>query len=202
MKLRISSIEIVVSYLLICLAAISLIIGAFEGFVWCLFSVLIHELGHIVPMCFFGYKPDKIKISLFEIAICDNSRHKRSFWQNIIIIFFGPFSNFICFILFYLLYLFSNKDFLPFAIANLSVGMFNILPVLSLDGGQLMYMVLSRFLNEKNAEKIVNITTFIFIFPLASLGFALLFKSQYNFSLLFVCVYLIFSLVCKNNRYY
>ncbi len=202
MKFKIGSTEIVVSYLLICLAAICLITGTFQGFVWCLFSVLIHESGHIIPMNVFGYSSDKIKISLFEISINDISRHKRTFWQNIIIIFFGPFANFICFILFYLLYLLSNEIFLPFAISNLSVGVFNLLPVLSLDGGQLLYIITSRFFTEQTSEKIVNITTFIFIFPLAALGFVLLFKSQYNFSLLFVCIYLIFSLVCRNNRFY
>ena len=77
-----------------------------------------------------------------------------------------------------------------------------MLPVMSLDGGQLLYLILSRRLSENSAEKVVNIITFIFIFPLAALGFLLLFKSKYNFSLLFVCVYLIFSLIFKKNRYF
>ena len=202
MKFKIFSTEVTVSFQLVCFVAITLIAGVFEGFFCCLVSVIIHEAGHIIAMCVFGFAPDKIKISLFEISINDKARHKRTFWQNLIIIFFGPFINFICFILIYLLYLMGNRAFYPFAIANLSVGLFNTLPVLSLDGGQLLYAILRRFLTDDISEKIVNIITFIFLFPLFALGFLLLFKSKYNFSLLIVCVYLVFSLVCKNNRYY
>ena len=202
MKFKIFSTEVIISYLLICFAAICVISGVFEGFICCLISVMIHETGHITAMCVFGFAPDKIKLSLFEISINDNSRHKRTFWQNLIIIFFGPFFNFICFIMFYLLYLKGNDEFYPFAIANLSVGLFNMLPVLSLDGGQLLYAILGRFFSDSISEKTVNVVTFIFLFPLFAFGFLLLLKSKYNFSLLIVCIYLVFSLVCKNNRYY
>lgn len=86
--------------------------------------------------------------------------------------------------------------------ANLCTGLFNMLPVMSLDGGQLMYVILCRKFSEKSAEKIINITAVIILFPLTVLGFMLLLNSKYNFSLLFVCSYLIASLLCKNNRYY
>lgn len=202
MRLKILSVEITVSYLIICLAAISIIAGIFDSFLWCITAVIIHESGHIAAMCFFGFAPDKIKISLFEISILDRRRQERSSKQNFLIIFFGPCANFICFILFYLLYLIGNDYLFELSAANLSVGLFNILPVLSLDGGQLLYTVLCRFFSDSASEKIVNVITFIIIFPLALLGFLLLFNSKYNFSLLLVCVYLVFSLVCRNNRYF
>ena len=202
MYLSFFKIKLEISYLLLSFLAIIVIAEVFNNFLWCISAVVIHELGHIIPMCMFGYRPEKIKFSLFEISITDNTRQKRSFWQNFFIILFGPFVNFICFISFYLLYLYGKDFYLPIAIANLSVGLFNILPVLSLDGGQLLYLILCRKITERNAERVVDILTFIFIFPLFALGFLLLFNSKYNFSLLFVCVYLIFSLVLKNNRYY
>lgn len=202
MKFNLLKIKFEISYLLLCVFAIAVITDDLLNLIWCICAVLIHESGHIIPMCIFGYRPEKIKIALFEISITDKSRHNRSFWQNFFIILFGPFANFICFILYYLLYLYGNEFFLPLAIANLSVGLFNFMPVLSLDGGQLLYLVLCRRITEINAERAVDIMTFIFIFPLFALGFMLLFKSKYNFSLLFVCIYLVFSLVLKNNRYY
>ena len=202
MKFRIHKTEIIISYLIICIASVCIIAGAFDGFLYCLFAIIIHELGHITLMCIFGYPPEKIKISLFEISISDEKRQERNFIQNFLIIFFGPFSNFICFILFYLLYLIGNDFFLYPAAANLSVGLFNILPVMSLDGGQLLYLILSRFFSDTVSQRIVNVITFLIIFPLAFFGFILLFNSKYNFSLLIVCTYLVFSLICKNNKYY
>lgn len=202
MKFRIRSTEISVSYLLICLAALSIIITSFKGFILCLFSVVVHESGHIIVMCILGYPPCRIKLSPFEISITDSARHKRKFFENLLIIISGPFFNLICFILFYLLYLFCDDLFFPLAAANLSVGLFNLIPVMSLDGGQLLFLILCRRFSEKSAERAVNVITFIFIFPLAAIGFLLLLKSKYNFSLLFVCMYLVFSLVFKNNKYF
>ena len=202
MKFRVLKTEITISYLIICTASICIIAGIFDSFLYCLFAIIIHETGHIILMCIFGYAPEKIKISLFEISISDRKRQERSFIQNFLIIFFGPFANFICFILFYLLYLIGNDYFLYFAAANFSVGLFNILPVMSLDGGQLLYLILSRFFSDTGSQRIVNVITFIIIFLLASLGFILLFNSKYNFSLLIVCIYLVFSLICKNNMYF
>ncbi|MDY6201893.1 site-2 protease family protein [Ruminococcus sp.] len=202
MKFRVLKTEITISYLIICTASICIIAGIFDSFLYCLFAIIIHETGHIILMCIFGYAPEKIKISLFEISISDRKRQERSFILNFLIIFFGPFANFICFILFYLLYLIGNDYFLYFAAANFSVGLFNILPVMSLDGGQLLYLILSRFFSDTVSQRIVNVITFIIIFPLATFGFILLFNSKYNFSLLIVCIYLVFSLICRNNKYF
>ena len=201
MKLKIAKIKIEISFTLICIAGICVILGITSGFVWCAAAVLIHELGHLLMMIKLGFLPEKIKISAFEIKIFDSKRQSRSEKQNFFIIFSGPAVNFICFIPFYLLYLLGNGNFLPFALANLSVGLFNSLPVLSLDGGQLIFIILRQRVGADKAEKIVDIITFITIFPLAALGFIVLFESKYNFSLLFVCVYLIISLLTRGNRY-
>ena len=202
MKLRLFGTDIIVSYTLLCMIAVCIILDIFSGFLMCSGAVLIHEAGHILVMRFLGYRPESIKISPFEISINDSSRAARSIKENFFIILFGPLNNFICVILLFLLYLCSGVNVMQFALANLSLGVFNLLPVMSLDGGQLLYLILSRRFECKSAERAVNALTFIAIFPIAVLGFLILFKSQYNFSLLFVCVYLILSLVLKNNRYF
>ena len=202
MKLKLGKTEIVISYLLICLLAFSIVLGIFEGFAWCALAIALHEGGHLAMMILFGYFPKRIKISPFEILIDDSARQQRHAAQNALIIFFGPFVNFICFPVCYLLYLEGGINTMPFAAANLSVGLFNSLPVMSLDGGQLLYLFLTRFLSSEQAERTVDFLTFVFIFPLAALGFFVLLKSKNNFSLLFVSVYLIVSLVFKGNRYY
>lgn len=202
MKLKILDIKVTVSYALLCICALCIISGNSKGFLYCTASVLIHEAGHLAVMFISGFRPESIKISLFEISINDFSREQRSRKQNLLIIIFGPLCNFNCFILFYLLYLICGLQLIELAYTNLFLCLFNLLPVMSLDGGQLLYLILSCRLSFEKSEKVVNILTFITIFPLAALGFLLLFNSYYNFSLLFVCVYLILSLTLKNNRYF
>ena len=172
MKFRLLNIDFTVSYSLVCLGAICVILNIFLGFLCCVMAVIIHECGHLFAMLICKSPPDKIKISLFEIKITNSSRQLNTTRQNIFIIFFGPLVNFICFILFYLLYLCNSEFLLPITMANLCTG------------------------------RIINITAVIILFPLTVLGFMVLLNSKYNFSLLFVCAYLIASLLCKNNRYY
>ncbi len=202
MKLKIRQTEIEISYLLLCTAAAAVILNVFQSFVYCAAAVVIHESGHLIAMKRIGYFPKRIKISLFEINIRDDSRQLRTAKENMLIIFFGPAANFICFLPAFLLYLIGTDRIFPFAAANLSVGLFNLLPVMSLDGGQLLYLCLSRRMSPVQAEKTVCRATLILIFPLAAVGFFILFHSQYNFSLLCVCAYLVFSLITRQERYY
>lgn len=202
MKFKILNIKFCISYTLLCLIAACIILDIFSDFVMCCFAVVIHESGHLAMMLTFGSKPTKISISLFEIAINDECRQQRSDLQNFLIVFFGPFANFVCFIIIFLLYLFSGIELMKFAYVNLSLCLLNLLPVMSFDGGQLLYILLSRRFSSATAEKTVNIVTFIALFPIAVLGFIILFNSDYNFSLLFVCGYIILSLILKNNRYF
>ena len=202
MKLKILQTEIELSYTLVCLAALSLLLGVFQSFLWCALAIALHESGHLLMMARYGYFPKRIKIAPFAIDIIDCERQQRSRTENLRIIFFGPFANFICFLCGYLLYLKGIECFLPFAAANLSVGLFNCLPVMSLDGGQLLYLLLCRRFSHGFSEKAVDVCTFVCIFPLAALGFLVLLRSENNFSLLFVSIYLVFSLLFKGNRYY
>lgn len=201
MKFNIARTRFEISYTLLCLVAICIILGVFKSFLWCAAAIAIHELGHLAVMIHYGYFPKRIKISLFSIDIIDSERQRRSVQKNLLIIFFGPFFNFICFLACYLLYLRGINCVLPFAAANASVGLFNLLPVMSLDGGQIAYLLLTRRMTHESAEKAVDALTFAFIFPLAAMGFWLMLESK-NVSLLFVSVYLVFSLLFKGNRYY
>lgn len=182
--------------------ALCIILDIFTEFLFCVIAVIIHELGHLSAMIYYGYMPDKITISPFEIKIVNYSRQIKSTRENFFIVFFGPFVNFICFILFYLLYLINSNFFVPFAAANLCTCLFNMLPAMSLDGGQLLYILLCKRFSEKTAERVVFFTAVLVLVPLTAVGFIVLLNSKYNFSLLFVCVYIALSLVCRNNRYY
>lgn len=168
----------------------------------CFLALIIHESGHILAMVFFGFKPDLIRIRLFEIAILDKSRHQRNNKQNFFIILFGPLFNFVCFILGLLVNNFLNFNLLSFSFSNIALCMFNLLPVINLDGGQMLNILLSKYYNDKICEKVINIVTAIFIAPMLLLGFLLLNYSKYNFSLLLICLYLVISILENKNKYY
>ncbi len=194
MRLRLGGTQVELSYTLLCLAACCLLLGIFRGFLWCAAAIALHEGGHLLMMVRYGYFPERIKIALFTIDIIDGKREQRRARENARIIFFGPFVNFVCFSASYLLYLKGIGGLLPFAAANLSVGLFNSLPVMSLDGGQLLFLLLCRRHAPATAERVVNVCTVVCIVPLAALGFLTLLRSG-NVSLLFVSGYLILALL-------
>ena len=84
------------------------------------------------------------------------------------------------------------------SIPHLALGVFNLLPVMSLDGGHLLYLFLSRHYQPRTCERVLRITTFVLVLPLFAAGIYLLFRSSYNYSLLAISLYLLAILFLKN----
>ena len=85
--------------------------------------------------------------------------------------------------------------------ANLLVGFFNIQPIATLDGGAAVYAILSVRLGEKKASFWASFFSFVILVPLAALGFWILLRNPYQFSLLFISVYLMGVLVLQKTDY-
>ncbi len=135
-----------------------------------------------------------VSISLFDIKIFKNSRYKLNLKNDLIVTAAGPFINLLLFFVFYYINI-------RFAWINLFIGVFNLLPAMSLDGGQLLYLILLNKLSSKVSALIIDIITIIISIPLFFFGIIILLNSKYNFSLLFISVYLVLSLFIKEDRY-
>ncbi len=108
-------------------------------------SVLIHEYGHAFTALCFKQKARIQLIALGGVTSFDGPKLK--FWQQFLITFNGPLFGFFLFLFASLLLQFSWP--LPLAkvlkatqIANLFWTVVNLLPVLPLDGGQLLRILL------------------------------------------------------------
>lgn len=165
-----------------------------------IFSSFIHEVGHIVAMYFKGHAIKEIKIKFFSIDIIDNDRSIISYENDLLILISGSIFNFIASLLsmiFYHFFLIGTFKYLAYI--NMLIGILNLMPISSLDGGQILYMLLSKIFSIDKTYIICEIVSFIFLFPLSVLGFIILLNSKYNFSLLFICCYLIYFLLFKNE---
>ncbi|MGN1131235.1 MAG: site-2 protease family protein [Ruminococcus sp.] len=143
-------------------------------------------------MCKFEVRGFEIR--LFEIKIIENKRSLNNLNCDIFVTLMGPCTNILLFFIFI--------RFLPsFAYVNLFLGVFNMLPCNNLDGGQLIYLLLSKRLSYKSVERIIDILTVITVLPVLILGILVLLQSKNNFSLLFISLYLILSLFVRNKKY-
>ena len=89
----------------------------------------------------------------------------------------------------------------PFFAANFALGVFHCLPVEPLDGGMALRACLSSLLVSDTAAKISFAVGLVFLIPLAVLGFVILLRTRYNYSLLAISLYLMLYLVLKHDLF-
>ena len=125
--------------LLVCLCAIC---GKFVLLINYILALLFHELAHIFVATKRGYTLKEFKLSLFGVAVELNEKidEKDSFVINIS----GPFFNlFLCLVCvsFYWLIPLSFQILNTFCISNLTLAIFNLLPLYPLDGGKIFHSI-------------------------------------------------------------
>ncbi len=165
------------------------------------FAALIHELGHIFAMILRSCKPKEIQFRAFDINIIDEKESVRTYRDDIFILLAGPMFNILFSGLFYFIYSISgNKTFLFSVSENIFLAVFNMLPIESLDGGQILNSILSIKFKVKTVYLLTTAVSFIVILPIFALGFYILLRSKYNFSLLLLSCYLMSILVLKHSK--
>lgn len=166
-------------------------------------ATAIHECGHIICMYLFSVPPTKVKCNPFGIDIIENTGNKRSYGKDALIALAGSGANLLAGTAFFLLHiLFLDGYLYTFCVVNCALAVFNLLPIEPLDGGQAFYCLLCIKHSATDAEKAVEFISFLFLLPLALLGFMILLQSRYNFSLLLVSCYLMMLLLLKKGRYF
>lgn len=102
-----------------------------------------HEMGHCLAGGCFGVRIKEIGITPLGERAELIGYDGLSAVKKAIVLGAGPFVNLFFGILFYVLSIFWEGFLLPAGL-NMGLGLFNMLPVLPLDGGKLFFMFLSR----------------------------------------------------------
>lgn len=180
--------------------ALSLLLDKTGGITACFLSAALHELGHLFAMEISGCPAEKIKINLFGGEIVKRNQLSKTLSKELFIIYGGILANLLFALIFSALYpLFHIEFFKTMIFTNLGLGLFNLMPACTLDGGVGLELILSNFFGAGFAAKAVNILTVLLIIPIFTAGFIVLFNSPYNFSLLFIGIYLTLSLFITNK---
>ncbi|MDR0914538.1 MAG: hypothetical protein LBM65_05185 [Oscillospiraceae bacterium] len=194
-------IKLKISFLAVAFFTLVLLLDTAGRFSFCILAVLVHELGHLAAMLLLKTPPKSVAYRLFEIVIEDPDRGSRTYRQNMLITLAGPCVNLITAVVCTVLFaVFKTEVFLIFCIINLGMACFNLLPVISLDGGQALAFTLEKFFSDATVNTIISILTVVILLPTAVFGILLLFNSPYNFSLLFISVYLLLVLVLQKQK--
>ena len=198
MTFQLGKISFELSFPLVALMTAVIIFDTSMSVIICFAGVIAHEAGHLLALRHFGSYPQKIKLTLFDIAIIDRKKTTLSDKAEIIITLAGVTVNFI---LAGISYFFIQNPYMEiFFNTNLTLGLFNSLPIDSLDGGQALFILLSRKFSPFTSMKILDIISFIILIPVAVMGFLVLLQSKYNFTLLLTALYLIAIILLKNRK--
>ncbi|MEW6999207.1 site-2 protease family protein [Colwelliaceae bacterium BS250] len=122
--------------------------GSLAAYSW-LFSIefaialilclVFHEYGHIKAMKYFGLKTKGIYLIPFVggLALSDDKINTR--WQDVVISIMGPFFGLILSIVCLVGYWITDLEILAgLAVFNALLNLFNLLPILPLDGGHIL----------------------------------------------------------------
>lgn len=160
-----------------------------------LLACVIHEIGHIIALVVVGNKPKELAFEGGGMKLVKGDNFL-SYDKEIIILLSGSITNFILFIVFY----FSTNqinDMSIFAMVHLVLGVFNLLPINTLDGAKILNIILSKNFNPIFAQRIINFVSIVFIFLLIFISVKMCFNSSLNIMLIFTSVYLILMLLFK-----
>ncbi len=201
MVLTIRNCRIRISFSFAALVALILLIDRSETTLWVLAAAAAHEAGHLAAMILLKSVPQEINFSPFGIEIVQTHGRNRSYTKDILVSAAGPSVNLLCFTA--CLLMTGGQEItqnIPL-LANLTIGCFNGLPIIPLDGGHILYAILCMRIQEDKAAKIVRAVSFLTLLPLAVAGFYILLTSKYNFALLLLSCYLIAMLLLKKGKY-
>lgn len=149
----------------------------------CLLASFLHEGGHILALLLCGRCPQEVAVGVCGIRLVPDTR-PLGYGRQALVLLAGPVVNLLTAVL--LVALHSA----PVAVAaHLLLGLFNLLPVEALDGGQCLRCLLAARFRDECASRAVRAISIVVLLPLATAGFFLLFQGG-NATLLAVSVYL------------
>ena len=188
MRFRLFSVDFYFPFLVVALMSTVMILDTTFKVCACLVSAIIHETGHLIAMCLFSIKPKSITLKAFDIVI--DADISNSFWSDLTVTLSGPLFN----LLFSLAFFPVSK---LLSLANICIGIFNLLPIQTFDGGHALTLLLCSRFSAHTSEKIIKVITFLFLVPFFFVGIMVLFYSKYNNSLLLISLYLVAILFTK-----
>lgn len=191
MKISFKKTDVTVSFFLTAFIAFSLLCEAGKNVVPALTAAFLHESGHFLCLCIMKNRPEKLSLNVAGVEMSNRDGIKLSFQQEIIAALAGPLTNFIIALLLLTLYKFSRHNYFIFnAGINICLGIFNLLPIETLDGGRILYFALAIRCDLPKAEKYIHTVSLVFTVTLLVLGIVLFFRTGKNFSLLITSLYL------------
>lgn len=165
-----------------------------------LFPALLHELGHI-----FAARCRRVRISSLTVDVLGAritlAEQTYSYSDEIIICACGPLVNLVCAALCYIYTIrFGNNEYLDlFISSSLSLGIVNLLPIRTFDGGRIIRGFLIYFIDYNAVEKLLSVISFLLLFSIWCFSVYLLLRSSSSLSLFIFSISMFKNIFIEKN---
>lgn len=178
--------KIRISYPLICVMPVLVFFDTQYKLASVLLAIIIHELGHIWGIIYRKIPFNSIQIGICGAVISYGKDRLTSYAEDVFIALMGSIFNFLAIIIAFILHRLTGRNFDFFIGINALLGLFNLVPIIPLDGGRVMLSILSIEFGV-NAAGIIMKNIGIIIASLGIITGLRLFIAQHgNFTLLLV----------------
>ncbi|MGG4451149.1 M50 family metallopeptidase [Brevibacillus porteri] len=136
---------------------LSVVTGHFLEVITLFIIVLIHELGHIAMARELGWTVKEVQLLPFGGVATMEDSYATDPMDEIVVALAGPFLNMVMMAasyLFWFMGIWTEEWARFFLVSNLTIALFNLLPIWPLDGGRILLAVLCWFMSYRQATMI------------------------------------------------
>lgn len=180
-----------------------------EIYAMIMFFAMIHECGHLLAGLLVGMKPEKLEITPYGVSVSfqliPRDYNKKIRYGNrlelkkILVALAGPLTNIII-ILFVLHMNLNFLDTIMILYSNLSLVLFNLLPIYPLDGGRITKGILHICLGKEKAEKYTNYLSFVILIIVTFVSSIVIYQVE-NIAI-FIIVVVLWAIFIREDRRY
>ena len=160
---------------------------------WGLLACAVHELGHVAAALAHGGRVERLSLTAIGAELFFSYRTPLTYGQDSLVALAGPAANLLLGGLF-----FALDRQLP-TVLSLGIGAFNLLPILPLDGGRVLYGLLADKLDPDWADRLLTASAGCLVGLLAGIG-AIAAACFANVTLLLTALWLLVRVLRHGGR--
>ncbi len=165
-----------------------------------LLFVFIHELAHLFCGILIGGKPRKLYLNPLGVSLEFYSYGKSNPLYKICFFIAGPLINLIIAVIFYFIQ-YDEYYKTKIIYTNLALCIFNLIPIIPLDGGKILKEILRKFIGIDKANKFVMIISKTFL-VIISFVYGIAIIEIKNIYLLLLIIYLWYLYFLEEKKYF
>lgn len=170
-------------------------LGLEETLLWCMIASVVHELGHAAAAACMGVSIRRLRVTVVGAEMVLRPTQLLSYPQELVIALSGPAANLLTGMLAARL---PGSGQAMFVGSSVMLGVFNLLPLAPLDGGQAAKAVLSALVSPEAGMLTVRVLTAVGTVLLLGAGGWMLARTGYNISLLVVGLWVLAGSLCAH----